>query len=86
MTTMEFEHLTSLIKSHVKKMNTQFQEAILVTKRLAITSRFLAIDQFVVIELGFAIPQKIFGTIQFNQYATVFVIHSWIVLARLRIL
>lgn len=28
MTTMEFEHLTSLIEPHVKKMNTQFREAI----------------------------------------------------------
>lgn len=42
MTTIEFEHLKSLIEPQVKKMNTQFREVISVTERLAITLRFLA--------------------------------------------
>lgn len=42
MTTIEFEHLKSLIEPHVRKMNTQFREAISVNERLAITLRFFA--------------------------------------------
>ena len=42
MTTIEFEHLKSLIEPQVKKMDTQFREAISVTERLGITLRFLA--------------------------------------------
>ncbi|KAL4125802.1 hypothetical protein QTP88_010042 [Uroleucon formosanum] len=42
MTTIEFEHLKSLIEAQVKKIDTQFREAISVTERLAITLRFLA--------------------------------------------
>jgi len=41
LTTIEFEHLKSLIEAQVKKMDTQFREAISVTERLAITLRFL---------------------------------------------
>lgn len=85
MTTMEFEHLTSLVEPHVKKMNTQFREAISVIERLAITLWFLSTDRFVVVELGLAIPQKIVGTIQFNQYTTLFIIHIRTVLPHKRI-
>ena len=42
MSLSDFEHITSFIEPRVKKMDTQFREAITVRERLAITLRFLA--------------------------------------------
>jgi hypothetical protein len=42
MSSSDFEHITSLIELRVKKMDTQFREAITVRERLVITLRFLA--------------------------------------------
>jgi hypothetical protein len=45
-----FEHLKSLIEAQVKKMDTQFREAISVTERLAINLRFLATgDSYIIL-------------------------------------